>query len=69
MVRDHLLLLVEEMAQLSEKQQRLPQHLQEVPRNGVTYEECRPEAEAIHRACLELLQQIRQLSCGFTTIN
>jgi hypothetical protein len=68
MVPDQLLLLVEAMAELSEKQRRL-QHLQEVPRDGVTYEECRREAEAIHRTCLQLLQQITELSGGATSVN
>ena len=69
MVPDQLLLLVEELALLSEKQRRLVQHLQEVPEGGNTYEECRREAEAISRTCLELLQEIRHLSRSVTTIN
>jgi hypothetical protein len=69
MVTDQLSFLVEEMAELSEKQQRLLQPVQEVPRDGIIYEECRREAEAIHCACLQLLQRIRELSGGVATIN
>jgi hypothetical protein len=69
MVADQLLFLLEEMAELSETQERLLHRLREVPRDGITYEECRREAEAIHRTCLQLLQQIRQLSGGVATIN
>ena len=69
MVPDQLLLLVEELALLSEKQENLVRHLREIPEDGITYEECRREAEAISRTCLELLQEIRHLSQGVTTIN
>jgi hypothetical protein len=69
MVSDQLLFLVEEMAELSEQQERILHYLQEVPRDGIFYEECRREAEAIHRACLQLLQRIRELSGGVATIN
>ena len=56
--QNQLLLLVEELAVLSEKQENLLRHLREVPEDGITYEECRREAGAIHRICLELMQQI-----------
>jgi hypothetical protein len=45
MVPDQLRFLVEEIAELSEKQERLLQYLQEVPRDGITYEECTREAD------------------------
>jgi hypothetical protein len=69
MVPDQLLFLVEEMSELSEQQGRLLRHLQEVPTDGIAYEECRREAEAINRACLQLLQRIRELSGGVATVN
>ena len=69
MVPDQLLLLMEELALLSEKQEKLLRHLREVPEDGITYEECRREAEAISRKCLELLQQIKHLSQCVPTIN
>ena len=64
-----LLLLLEELALLNQRQENLLRYLREVSEDGITYEECGREAEAISRACLELLQEIKHLSQGVTTIN
>ena len=69
MVPDQLLLLLEEMALLSDKQEAILRRFHKVPEDGITYEECRREAEAISRTCLELLQEIKHLSQGVITIN